>query len=232
MVYDGVLFDFFGTLTTAVQRGREHVRIAQSLGCDPADWFRVLDRTFYDRAVGANGTPYKVLDDLARMAGGRPNKWSVRCALADRIHAIRADAPLRPDAVSTLTRLRRAGVRTAVVSDCWYELPVFLQWLPVADLLDAKIYSYAIGRSKPHPDIYLAACDRLGVAPERCLFVGDGGSQELTGAERVGITAIRLRAPDLVGHLVYNADAAWTGPAITSLSEVVALAGAYEHVAV
>jgi putative hydrolase of the HAD superfamily len=67
--------------------------------------------------------------------------------------------------------------------------------------------------------MYLAACRRLGVAPEECLYVGDGGSRELSGAASVGIVPLRLAAPDLARHLVFHADD-WTGPAVGSLTEV------------
>ena len=62
------------------------------------------------------------------------------------------------------------------------------------------------------------ACQELGVPPERCLYVGDGGSRELTGAIEAGMTAVRLNAPDLADHLVFDQDAAFTGPCVGSLS--------------
>jgi putative hydrolase of the HAD superfamily len=157
MRYLAVLFDFFGTLTAAVKRGPEHARVARSLGCEPPDWYALLNRTFYDRAVGALGTPYEVLSDLAHEAGSQPSDASIRRAVFDRISVTRADAPLRPDATATLRRLRRAGLQTAVVSDCWYELPALMPTLPIAGLLNATVYSCRLGRSKPHPDMYLAA---------------------------------------------------------------------------
>jgi putative hydrolase of the HAD superfamily len=148
---------------------------------------------------------------------------SVARAVADRIAAVRADTVLRPEAVPVLADLRRRGLRTAVVSDCWYELPAFLPDLPVAALLDTCVYSVDVGRCKPHPDMYLTACARLDVEPYECLYVGDGGSHELSGAAAVGIPAVRLNAPDLAGHLVFATDDDWTGPVIASLDEVPAL---------
>ncbi len=47
--------------------------------------------------------------------------------------------------------------------------------------------------------MYETACAHLGVDPGECLYVGDGGSQELSGATAVGMTAFRLTAPDLAG---------------------------------
>jgi FMN phosphatase YigB (HAD superfamily) len=48
---------------------------------------------------------------------------------------------------------------------------------------------------KPQPEIYLLAAERIGVAPEGCLFVDDL-QENCAGAEAVGMTAIRHREPD------------------------------------
>jgi len=61
------------------------------------------------------------------------------------------------------------------------------------------------------------------VAPEDCLYVGDGGSHELTGAAAVGMTPVRLAAPDLTDHLVFNADADFSGPSVSSLMGILEL---------
>src|SRR5438046_3158146 len=91
----------------------------------------------------------------------------------------------------------------------------------VAPLLETCVYSIEVGVCKPDPLIYKIACSRLDVSPEECLYVGDGGSQELTGARAVGMTAIRLAAPDLAGHLRFNSEQGWTGPTARTLSEAV-----------
>jgi putative hydrolase of the HAD superfamily len=220
-----VLFDFFGTLTHAVGRGPAHVPVCHALGVDPADLFDVLDRTFYARAAGAFGPPREALRQVLALIGARPSEAALTTAVRARIDAVRQDAKLRPEAVPLLMKLRQRGVRTALVSDCWYELPAFLPDLPVAPLLDTCVYSVDIGLCKPHPRMYLAACDRLGVAPDECLFVGDGGSRELSGAQDAGISAVRLDAPDLGNHLVFRPQPDWSGPVVRSLTEVLGLVG-------
>jgi putative hydrolase of the HAD superfamily len=221
--YRAVVFDFFGTLTRSVQRGPQHAEIARSLGCDPEAVVDVLDRSFRARARGLFGSAETTLRWVSEQAGGRPEQAQLRAATTARIDALRADTRLRPDAVTTLYAVKRLGLSTALVSDCTHELPAFLPSLPVAPLLDASIFSVEVGRCKPDPLIYLAVCRELGVLPEQCLYVGDGGSRELTGATQVGMTAVRLAAPDLADHLVFDADAEFTGPAIGSLIEVLGL---------
>jgi len=221
--YDAVVFDFFGTLTRSVQRGPQHAAIARALGADPEAVRGVLDRTFRARAVGRYGDAAATLRWVIEQAGGRPGQSAVSAGVPARVDALKADTRLREDAVSALAAIRRRGLRTAVVSDCTHELPAFLPGLPVAPLLDARVFSVELGVCKPDPRIYLAACDQLGVSPQECLYVGDGGSQELTGAEAVGMTAVRLAAPDLGDHLVFDQDTAFAGRSIKNLAEVLTL---------
>ncbi|WP_213454887.1 HAD family hydrolase [Rhizomonospora bruguierae] len=218
--FRAVLLDFFGTLTRAVRRGPDHARIARLLGCEPDRFVAALDASFALRATGHFGSAAAALRHVCALAGARPGADRLRDALASRVAAIRRDTELRPESVPVLARLRALGMRTAVVSDCCYELPSILPTLPVAPLLDARVYSVREGVCKPEPAIYLAACARLGVAPAECLYVGDGGSRELTGAAALGMTAVRLAAPDLTGHLVFDRDDAWSGPAIGSLLDL------------
>jgi putative hydrolase of the HAD superfamily len=217
-----VLFDFFGTLTTAVRRGPRHHAIARSLGCDPETFFTELDRTFYLRAAGRYGPPIEALRRVAYAAGGRPGFAELSNAAMDRVAAVRADTTLRPDAVPVLAELHRRGVPVAVVSDCWYELPAFLPRLPVGPYLTGTAYSVDVGHCKPHPAMYLEACRQLRVDPDECLYVGDGGSYELSGARDVGMTTVKLSADDLGGHLVFHHDDTWSGPAVPGLADVLA----------
>jgi putative hydrolase of the HAD superfamily len=221
--YRAVVFDFFGTLTRSVQRGPQHADIARALGADPEAVRGVLDRTFRARACGRYGSAEATLRWVIEQTGARPAPAAIRAAMPARVDALRADTQLRPDAVSALTAIRHRGVRTALISDCTHELPAFLPGLPVAPLLDAQIFSVEQGVCKPDPRIYLAACERLDVAPEDCLYVGDGGSHELTGAASIGMTPVRLAAHDLANHLVFDADTNFAGRTVRSLTEVLTL---------
>ena len=70
---------------------------------------------------------------------------------------------------------------------------------------------------KPDPRIYRLACERLGVQPSGCLYIGDGSSGELTGASTVGMDAVLIRAPDDTE----NGDREdWQGARISSVNEV------------
>lgn len=221
--FQAVVFDFFGTLTRSVTRGPQHADIARALGCDPDAVLSVLDRTFQVRARGHLGSAEATLRWVTEQAGGRPRTAQLQAAVPARVDALKADTRLRDDAESVLRAIKGRGLRTALISDCTHELPAFLPSLPIAPLLDATVFSVEVGRCKPDPLIYLEACWRLRVAPEDCLYIGDGGSHELTGAAAVGMTPVRLAAPDLADHLVFDADEDFAGLSVPSLTAALGL---------
>ncbi|WP_433083066.1 HAD family hydrolase [Dactylosporangium sp. CA-052675] len=228
---EAVCFDYYNTCTSAVRRSGGHRRTAEVLGVDPAEWLSVLDRTYDERARGGYGSHLAGLRRLCTELGVEPTTAQLREAAELRLATVQADAPLRPETLGVLHALRAAGVRIAIVSDCWFELPLVLPRTPLADVIDAAVYSCQVGHTKPHAAMYATACAQLDVDPARCLYVGDGGSRELTGAVRFGLTAIQLRAPDLGAHLTFHAEPDWRGPVVTSLEAVPELVGARELVA-
>ncbi len=224
-----VLFDFFGTLTQAVSRGPGHADLARRLGCDPDRFAVALDHSFAVRARGGLGDPAQALRAVARSAGADPTDATARRVARDRIAVVADDIRLRAETVPTLRALRGTGLRLGLVSDCGPELPLLLPGLPLAGLLDATALSITERVCKPDPAIYLAACDRLGVTPQECLYVGDGDSRELTGALRLGMSVVQLASPDLGRHLVLDPDREFTGARATTLSAVPVLVSVIRH---
>ncbi|HEY8030652.1 MAG TPA: HAD family hydrolase, partial [Gaiellaceae bacterium] len=84
-------------------------------------------------------------------------------------------------------------------------------------------FSSAVGLRKPDPQIYRLACERLGVEPHESVFVGDGGNDELAGAERVGMRAVLIHREDDMA-----AAERFQGDRITLLSQLPELLGSVE----
>jgi len=55
------------------------------------------------------------------------------------------------------------------------------------------------GAPKPEPGIFLAACERLGEAPEHVLHVGDDIELDVLGAHRAGLRTCWIHRDDLHG---------------------------------
>jgi len=78
-----------------------------------------------------------------------------------------------PEVLPTLLALRQRGVRMAVVSDAWPELPQLHDALGMAGFFEAYAISALVGCHKPDPRMYHHASNALGLAPQECLFLDD-----------------------------------------------------------
>jgi putative hydrolase of the HAD superfamily len=78
-----------------------------------------------------------------------------------------------PEVIDTLTELRRRGVRMAVVSDAWPDLPDLHAGLGIHEFFEAYAISRVLGCTKPDPRMYQYASNALGLEPEQCLFIDD-----------------------------------------------------------
>jgi putative hydrolase of the HAD superfamily len=58
-----------------------------------------------------------------------------------------------------------------------------------ASCVDVSVFSFDVGLAKPEPEIYVEALRRLNAEGRHAVFVGDGGDDELVGAERAGLRA-------------------------------------------
>jgi putative hydrolase of the HAD superfamily len=217
-----VVFDYFGTLTPSVITiitPDEHQAMGKALGVDPDALEAAWQASFRERSTGRTGDLRATLRLLATGLGGSPSESGLTEAAEIRAMAYRRSARPRTETVTVLTDLRSRGLRLGVVSDCSAELVRMWPELPVAGRVDATVFSSEVGRRKPDPLMYELACDRLGVPAQECLYVGDGGSGELTGASRFGMRAVLLADEQWsVGHR-YDADD-WSGEVIHSLTDV------------
>jgi 2-haloacid dehalogenase len=96
--------------------------------------------------------------------------------LRERLMALYERVDAYPDARPALEALRRAGLRTAILSNgAPRMLAEAASHSGLAPLLDAVLSVEEVGVYKPHPSVYRLACDRLGLAPGEILFVSANG---------------------------------------------------------
>ena len=110
-----------------------------------------------------------------------------------------ARIPVKPGAIELLEFLEGRGVPCAVATSAGRATAG--HHLGRAGLLDrfkAVATRDDVPRAKPHPDVYLEAARRLGVAPERCVAFEDS-NVGLTAAHAAGTMAIMV--PDILPPL-------------------------------
>ena len=93
----------------------------------------------------------------------------------------------------TLVRALRPPYKVSVLSNADATLRHRLERdIGIHDLFDDIVCSAEVGMAKPEPAIFRLAADRLGVLPERCVFVDDF-DQNIAAAESVGMQVILFR---------------------------------------
>jgi len=226
MKYLAVIFDLFGTLAdNFTRRGYYDAleRMASVLSVPPDDFRRAWFDTSGDRNTGVFQGCEANVEYICRKLGAQPERGQIRLAAQVRLDYIRSVMTPRSDAIEVLSRLKEGGYRTGLISNCTPEIPFVWPETPLARLIDAAVFSCSVRFSKPDPRIYQLVTERLGLQPEQCLFVGDGGSQELSGALEAGMypVLIRFDADSTEPHLTNREQ--WEGPTVSSLIEVLTM---------
>jgi putative hydrolase of the HAD superfamily len=223
-----ILFDFFGTLVPnfTVSGHKDVLReMARVTGAPVEPFVEGWLATFDQRATGAFPTTRANIEAVCQTLHVAPEDHQYEAAVQLRYDFEKRQIAPRATSISTLQLLRSLGLKTCLVSDCSPELPQIWPETPFAPLFDSAVFSCCVKIRKPNREIYLEACRRLGVQPSECLFVGDGGSRELSGAMEAGMSAILLASPEEQN----NADThrmdeeKWTGRNISDLTQLLSI---------
>jgi putative hydrolase of the HAD superfamily len=99
----------------------------------------------------------------------------------------------------TIARLRREGVRVAVVSNSDGTVRDSLGRAGLLDLFEFVLDSHEVGVSKPDPGIFHAALERMGLGPEDAWYVGDSVFHDVRGARGAGLADAVLVDPYSLG---------------------------------
>jgi putative hydrolase of the HAD superfamily len=225
--YDAVIFDWFGTLTQTWAGAKVEQMtdaMAACLGLPPDAFRQAWYATNTARDLGVFAHCTATLSHCCAALGVVARPQQIAHARAIRFAALREALTLRDDAIETLHRLRRHGLRIGLISDASWDDVTLWPTTPLAELVDAAVVSCREGVKKPDPRLYHRAGERLAVCLTRCLYVGDGGSNELAGAVGVGMEALLIEPSHVIPGGAYRPGGVpWPGPRITRLSELSSL---------
>ncbi len=122
-----------------------------------------------------------------------------------------------PRALETLDGLSERGVTLAVISNWDHRLPQILRGLDLEDRFEVVTVSSLVGVEKPATEIFQRTLDRLGVAADRALHIGDSPLEDYSGAENAGLAAALIDRRGVFSGQPYRR--------IASLAEVLELVG-------
>ena len=193
----GVIFDLDGVLVTTDEfHYQGWARLAREEGIP-------FDRDINQRLRGVSR-----MDSLAIMLekADRTYTEEEKLAMAERKNAYYRDSlkNLSPDdalpgAREMLKALRERGIKIGIGSSS-KNTPLIMERVDLTKDVDAVADGNDIFRSKPDPEVFLLAAERLGLKPTECLVVEDA-SAGIEAGRRAGMAVFaigpRERHPDV-----------------------------------
>lgn len=186
-----VIFDMFETLITHYQSPLYFgTQMAEDTGI-PEDIFQSLWRpTEQERSVG-KVTLEEVLEMILR------ENHCYSDALLKEIAGKRIAAKeecfrhLHNEIIPLLSSLKERGSLIGLISNCFSEEADVIRRSELFPYFDAICLSFEQGIQKPDEEIFQRCMDHLSVKAEECIYVGDGGSNELETARKLGMNAVQ-----------------------------------------
>jgi putative hydrolase of the HAD superfamily len=125
-----------------------------------------------------------------RTAGIDDAALAERCAIAYNEYR-RSYLVLWPGALELLASLRTRGRKLAMITNGMAETHRDkIALLRLEDAFDEIFIADEVGMVKPDVRLFRLAAERLGVAAERCVMVGDRFERDITGAHAAGMYTI------------------------------------------
>ena len=171
-------------------------QMGQVAGMDATDVMKVIFESQlqnqYER--GQVSTP-EFYEAFCTATGARPDFNALSWAANDIFE-------LNTSIVPAIAQLQQAGYRTGILSNtCDGHWEHCRRRFRILDDFDVYALSYRIGAAKPQKEIFQAAAELAGVAPEEIFFTDDIEGHVL-GARSVGYDAVVYTAtPSLVDEL-------------------------------
>jgi putative hydrolase of the HAD superfamily len=189
-----VIFDLYETLVT--QSGTAVPRagaLGESLGLDPTAYRREW-KQLRPQVLCGHLTFGQALIEAARRLDVALPAERVQRACDERARAnAEVFQKIDPDIIALTRDLQSRGMRLGTISNCMAEDAAPWPRSALAPQFACAVFSYAAGCVKPDPRIYLVATEHLGVSPAETVYIGDGGDDELDGAQRGGLRAAQAR---------------------------------------
>jgi putative hydrolase of the HAD superfamily len=225
MTYAAVIFDLFGTLVDERPLAYADMMgtVARLLGVDLDVFYEASLADAPNRDLGVYPSTAHQFTALCQVLGVSPTPGHFAAAIEEYTDLQRSRLVPRDGVLETLDALAGRGIKRGLISNT---APVVSGLWPesvFAGHLDSIVLSANVHLRKPDPAIYLLACNQLGVRPEDCLYIGDGGANELTGAANVGMTPILIVSTYDDAPALGAPRQPWDGPRIATIPEALEL---------
>jgi len=186
-----VIFDMYETLITHFQSPLYFgAQMAADIGIPEQKFREIWDPSEHDRTIG-KVTLEEVIEKILKENDCYSEDFVKE--LAGKRIAVKEDCfnHLHAEIIPMFETLKEKGVKVGLISNCFSEEAKVIRKSILFPYFDALYLSYEQGIAKPDEEIFQRCMQELGVKSEECLYVGDGGSQELETAGKLGMNAVQ-----------------------------------------
>ena len=189
-----IFIDLFYTLIVPQYSldGNEYDVVGLSLEA----WEQVAEdeRLYDDRATGKVTDPKQIIMEMINKA-----KLDLPADVIDDLLNIREErfkeaiTHVDEHIIEVLKEIKAAGIKLCLISNADIIDVMYWKESPLCHLFDDVVFSYEVGCVKPDKEIYDIALLKMKTTSDKCLFIGDGGSDELKGAKQLGIKTVMTK---------------------------------------
>ncbi|MCG7896579.1 MAG: HAD family hydrolase [Candidatus Thiodiazotropha taylori] len=188
--YKAILFDLFGTLLSVSKAAKGRGQFtADILGLDRKAWNQACFSEHHD--IVSSTDHLEIVRRIAHSLDPSIPLDKVRQATDAR--QLRFDTALleiEPGILSILQELKQQGFILGLISNASTGEVSAWPESPLAPLFTSVHFSCQQGVKKPDPEIYQKALAEMAITADSALFIGDGSSEEHSGAEACNIDSL------------------------------------------
>jgi HAD superfamily hydrolase (TIGR01509 family) len=176
--------------------------------------------------IGLRWGSYSPSDDLAQRVGTGFDREAANARRRAQQYAAIDASPVMPGVLELVTQAKAADIGVAIASSSprrW--LRQHLEPRGLLSHFGPMFCAEDVAATKPAPDLYLAACHALGVAPHEAIAVEDSPNGA-TAALTAGLFTVVVRTPMMAAqpfdnvHLVVDTLADWPLTRLMEVAEV------------
>ncbi|MCL4343972.1 MAG: HAD family hydrolase [Nitrososphaerota archaeon] len=99
-----------------------------------------------------------------------------------------------PDAFSSISKLKEMGIMASIATSMGKDMiNEIVEYFKINQLVCCWVSSEEVKNSKPEPDVFLKAFEKMGLSPNACISVGDREYDIIAGKKGGSLTALIVR---------------------------------------
>jgi putative hydrolase of the HAD superfamily len=186
-----VFFDLFFTLITPKYNNGRNENDVLGISIEQWEEYAEDNDLYLERAIGKEKDPQKIIERIIEKSEIKASDNQIKEILELRKNRFKKSlTDVDYKVLEVLSDIKKIGKRLCLISNADVIDVMYWKQSPLSNLFDDAVFSYEVGYLKPQSEIYRIGLNKMNTIPEKSVFIGDGGSDELRGAKKLGMKTI------------------------------------------